>query len=539
MKKHLYLIAGITLILFSSCSNPISEDVNISKDLEFDLTTYDLLTEEGLLSAIQDEPYMQKVLEVSQARNSLGLNLKTYSSSMSRSSGGMWGDVNEDSAVDIIDALNVAQYSVGLEVPVFNVSVADVSYDGVIDTVDALLIAQYYVGIITQFPAQVVPVYRYTQSEPIIVSPQNHEVDAFAHGSASAMADNGQYVIVWGNNSGSDTGIFAKLYNPDSNIIKVTDISGSRCLKSVAMDSEGNFVVVYSFNSETYYRVYDNTGNSVTPLLKINNEYTDPSSNIPPLVSMNKTTGDFIILIPQNSKMALYPFKKDGSLNSSQNYIADFTFGDLSYFSIEADRKGFFYILTLNDYYHQVTLHKYSFESNYMVYEKENIMDYADLTMYDNFPPILAVHDNGNFVLSYFDLNSYLNVQLYNENAEPVGNPVQIYLGEIDDNYPQGAYDLAFHSAYEIILTWEHVYSVGDMEYSYIKLRRFDIQDGSLIASDNNISNELLKSQPGSHRWRFGYETIANSQVNIDRFLVSWVDYQNKQVQYTLFQRVE
>lgn len=58
------------------------------------------------------------------------------------------GDVNDDSAVDIVDALMVAQYFVGLIPPGFNVLNADVNFDGYIDIVDALLIAQCYVGLI-------------------------------------------------------------------------------------------------------------------------------------------------------------------------------------------------------------------------------------------------------------------------------------------------------------------------------------------------------------------------------------------------------
>jgi hypothetical protein len=64
------------------------------------------------------------------------------------------GDVNGSGAVDIVDALLVAQYYVGLSVANFDVSVADVNASSAVDIVDALLIAQYYVGLITSFPGQ-------------------------------------------------------------------------------------------------------------------------------------------------------------------------------------------------------------------------------------------------------------------------------------------------------------------------------------------------------------------------------------------------
>ncbi|MBN2535212.1 MAG: chitinase [Spirochaetales bacterium] len=62
------------------------------------------------------------------------------------------GDVNNDSSIDIIDALMVAQFYVGLDPDGFVESIADVSGDVTIDIVDALLIARYFVGLIDEFP---------------------------------------------------------------------------------------------------------------------------------------------------------------------------------------------------------------------------------------------------------------------------------------------------------------------------------------------------------------------------------------------------
>jgi endoglucanase len=64
------------------------------------------------------------------------------------------GDVNENGSIDIVDALLVAQYYVGLEPAAFTapLTAGDVNGNGSVDIVDALLIAQYYVGIIDEFP---------------------------------------------------------------------------------------------------------------------------------------------------------------------------------------------------------------------------------------------------------------------------------------------------------------------------------------------------------------------------------------------------
>ncbi len=65
--------------------------------------------------------------------------------------GGLLGDVNSSGTVDIVDALLVAQYYVGMNPSGFAAANADVNRNGTIDIVDALLIAQYYVGIIPGF----------------------------------------------------------------------------------------------------------------------------------------------------------------------------------------------------------------------------------------------------------------------------------------------------------------------------------------------------------------------------------------------------
>jgi hypothetical protein len=60
------------------------------------------------------------------------------------------GDTNSSGGPDVVDALLIAQYYVGLNPSNFDPSVADVNASGSIDIVDALLISQFYVGLISQ-----------------------------------------------------------------------------------------------------------------------------------------------------------------------------------------------------------------------------------------------------------------------------------------------------------------------------------------------------------------------------------------------------
>ena len=60
------------------------------------------------------------------------------------------GDTNNDGSINIVDALLIAQYYVGLNPANFNQAAADTNCDGSINIVDALLVAQYYVGLVPQ-----------------------------------------------------------------------------------------------------------------------------------------------------------------------------------------------------------------------------------------------------------------------------------------------------------------------------------------------------------------------------------------------------
>lgn len=57
------------------------------------------------------------------------------------------GDVNGNGGIDIVDALLIARYYVGLGPSGFPANAADTDCNGRIDIVDALLVAQYYVGL--------------------------------------------------------------------------------------------------------------------------------------------------------------------------------------------------------------------------------------------------------------------------------------------------------------------------------------------------------------------------------------------------------
>jgi hypothetical protein len=131
------LMSIILILIVASCSMPVGEE----KGNPLEGYKYDLTTLEGFRQLIEDPEYLAELAEEIEISG-----LAVENSEL--------GDVNADGAVDIVDALLVAQYYVGLRDDI-NVDMADVNLDGAIDIVDALLIAQYYVGLIDSLPPSI------------------------------------------------------------------------------------------------------------------------------------------------------------------------------------------------------------------------------------------------------------------------------------------------------------------------------------------------------------------------------------------------
>jgi hypothetical protein len=80
------------------------------------------------------------------------------------------GDANGSGAAEIVDALVVAQYYVGLPVPGFDAWAADVNCSGTIDVVDALMIARYYVMLLNQLGCCATPAPQAQDDDPPVIT---------------------------------------------------------------------------------------------------------------------------------------------------------------------------------------------------------------------------------------------------------------------------------------------------------------------------------------------------------------------------------
>ncbi|MGE3808591.1 MAG: hypothetical protein AB7K24_28330, partial [Gemmataceae bacterium] len=117
---------------------------------------------------------------------------------------------------------------------------------------------------------------------------------------AVATEDNGDFVVVWVSSDGSGYGVYARRYNSLGvalgNEFRVNQTTaGAQTNPSVAMDSDGDFVVVWSHWNGTSYDVYgrrySNTGAAVGNefLIASNPASPEPWDSSVPMVAMNDT----------------------------------------------------------------------------------------------------------------------------------------------------------------------------------------------------------------------------------------------------------
>ena len=125
---------------------------------------------------------------------------------------------------------------------------------------------------------------------------------------AVAMDNDGDFAVVWtsyGQDAAAGAGVYLRLYDRDDNpltgeILVNTTTAGDQHNATVAMDADGEFVVVWQSDSQDpdessgiYARRYDSVGNPLSGEFRVNVNTTDDQFS--PAVAMN-SSGDFVIV---------------------------------------------------------------------------------------------------------------------------------------------------------------------------------------------------------------------------------------------------
>ncbi|MBN1697615.1 MAG: hypothetical protein JW881_08890 [Spirochaetales bacterium] len=99
------------------------------------------------------------------------------------------GDADDNERVDIVDALHIARYYVGLEEELAAPDAADVNNDDTIDIRDALLVAQYYVGSIDKLQCGDEPAPTALPSEVWVARPSGIQCEVTYYENAMEARD--------------------------------------------------------------------------------------------------------------------------------------------------------------------------------------------------------------------------------------------------------------------------------------------------------------------------------------------------------------
>jgi hypothetical protein len=229
-----------------------------------------------------------------------------------------------------------------------------------------------------------------------------------------AANSNGDFIISWSNFNldGSSAGIYARKFNQQAlanNPFLVTKNTGDNCESSVSINEQGKFIVSWYNLSDNnvYARLFESNGNSAGKDFNVNNS---PDGQLGfPRVAMDKT-GNFVVTWQKTSD--------DGSV-----------FG---VFARKYDEMG------------NAETQEFRVNSN-------------TNNPYFQYDPAIAMNTNGNFVITWQNLNKNLKgeggifAQKFNNSGNKLGNEflVKTYSG-VEETRPSAAID----SSNNFVITW-------------------------------------------------------------------------------------
>ncbi|QDS88367.1 Cadherin domain protein [Rosistilla ulvae] len=127
-----------------------------------------------------------------------------------------------------------------------------------------------------------------------------------------AIADNGNYVVVWSsdNQDGSGWGVYGAIYAADGTVLKNefqlnNQTANDQIAVSVASDSAGNFVATWTSTNQdgddngVYAQRFDAAGNKLGGEIQVNATTVGPQQSA--VVAVDRATGDFAIVWEQNN----------------------------------------------------------------------------------------------------------------------------------------------------------------------------------------------------------------------------------------------
>jgi hypothetical protein len=263
------------------------------------------------------------------------------------------------------------------------------------------------------------------------------------------------YTVTW--SDGSSYNIIARRFDKDCNplgsdFLVNTYTDGYQAFPSAAMDDAGNFVIAWQGDDESFYaRRFDNNGNPLGSEFQVNTTSDPGSYSMAPSVAMD-SNGDFVITwsILGDIYAQLFDYNGDKVGNEFKVNIYQ-TYSQLNP-SAEMDSEGNFVITWQS--YREFTSGE---DVVARMYDKNGNPLSGDLQVSLNggVYPSIAMDNGGNFIITYCH-SLYIYAQKFLSDGTKYGGEFKVTTntGYLYDDYP----DIAMNGFDDYTVTWERDY---------------------------------------------------------------------------------
>ncbi|MBU1626830.1 hypothetical protein KKB18_05615 [bacterium] len=333
----------------------------------------------------------------------------------------------------------------------------------------------------------------------------NAHTDGRQEDPSVAMNASGNFVIVWigEDNENSSWGVYAQRYDSDgSNAggeIRVNDVRETSVGEpSVAMDSAGDFVVVWPHPDGSYHGIcaqrFDSYGNKVDVAIPVNT-YTDDTQERPSIAM--DTAGNFIItwdsIYQDGDSRGVYAqrFDIEGNRVGNEFLVNTTTDGGQWKSSVAMNASGNF-IVTWETYNYDgsgwgIFAQRYSSTGN-KVGDEFLVNSYTDG---DQLFSSSAMDNSGNFIIAWYgdgeQDSSYSGVyaQRFDNSGSRAGDE---FLVNVYSNYKQTYPSVAMNGADNFVIAWASFGQDGSRDGIYA--RQFGGEEQTEIEFSLNIEPE-------------------------------------------------
>ncbi len=298
-----------------------------------------------------------------------------------------------------------------------------------------------------------------------------------------AMSADGSAVVVWvsGGQDGSDSGVYAQRYAasgaPVGTEFRVnTFTTGNQWRPDVAMDADGDFVVVWDSKAQdsgTNYGVfgqrYDASGVPVGEEFRVNTYVT--SRQYAPSVAMD-TDGDFVVVWTSQQKAGAYDdiyaqrYESNGTPRGEEFHVSASVSGWQSEPSVAMDADGDFVVVwtsisTQNEFGFDIYAQRYGASGQ----ELGPAYRVNTVTTSDQTNPDAAMSAEGRFVVAWIDRNGEA-ASSWDVHAQRYGTTGAAEGGEFRVNSytfnVQGPGSVAMDGDGDFVVTWNSMRQLSD-----------------------------------------------------------------------------